>query len=68
MYARCDIVDLLVYENIDCPPKLECCNCYLHDNCDKILKLHKYVYNFKENKYVSSIIENYMIYTDGETP
>lgn len=70
MYARCDTIDLLVHLMDECALIEHCNECYQYRNCTLISLLYKYkhIYTLKEIKYVSPIIENYMIYTDGETP
>lgn len=59
MYARCDMCDILLYLNTKCTFIKPCEKCCQYFNCQSCFKT--YVFGQRE-------FENYLIYTDGETP
>ena len=59
MSARCDTYDILLFENTECTLILSCEKCYQYRNCDNLLTTKKLWQN---------VFEQYIIYTDGETP
>lgn len=59
MSARCDMYDILLFENTECGFALSCEKCIQYRNCSNLLTTDKLWRN---------VYEQYMIYTDGETP
>jgi hypothetical protein len=59
MYARCDMCDILLYLSTECTGIYPCEKCWQYINCENCIKM--YVFGQYE-------FEDYMIYTDGETP
>lgn len=68
MTARCDTFDILLFLNTKCRESIPCVQCYQYRNCQNIVIIGVYRTNFKKHKFESHIFEDYMIYTDGETP